>query len=252
MPTGTRICWYMRSPKKGRVECTNYRTVSVPTGKNIPLFVQNNFGSFYANLFQHQWQKEGKSIAMLEYAWDVSPKNFTKCDPCVATAPSTQDLVQAGVWWISRDWNDYSDIEDEEYYSDNVYFTRLHVRYNRKSFPQDLQFQLTPNTENFQARYIITHPANGDFNCDAGKKYLKELKKRRQHELEMLAVLTGKGYDDWDQVASVNVEENIPAVVSYRSVALLAGKKNNGDGKIVLAIIGVAGLVGLAGVKKKS
>ena len=51
--------------KKGRVECTNYRTVSVPTGKNIPLFVQNNFGSFYANLFQHQWQKEGKSIAML-------------------------------------------------------------------------------------------------------------------------------------------------------------------------------------------
>ena len=238
--------------KKGRVECTNYRTVSVPTGKNIPLFVQNNFGSFYANLFQHQWQKEGKSIAMLEYAWDVSPKNFTKCDPCVATAPSTQDLVQAGVWWISRDWNDYSDIEDEEYYSDNVYFTRLHVRYNRKSFPQDLQFQLTPNTENFQARYIITHPANGDFNCDAGKKYLKELKKRRQHELEMLAVLTGKGYDDWDLVASVNVEENIPAVVSYRSVALLAGKKNNGDGKIVLAIIGVAGLVGLAGVKKKS
>jgi hypothetical protein len=52
--------------KKGRIECTNYRTVSIPTAKNIPLFVQNNFGSFYTNLFQHQWKKEGKSVAMLE------------------------------------------------------------------------------------------------------------------------------------------------------------------------------------------
>jgi hypothetical protein len=66
--------------KKGRIECTNYRTVSLPTGKNIPLFVQNNFGNFYSNLFQHQWDQEGKSVAMLEYAWDVSPKNYVKCD----------------------------------------------------------------------------------------------------------------------------------------------------------------------------
>ena len=238
--------------KKGRIECTNYRTVSVPTGKNIPLFVQNSFGSFYANLFQHQWNKEGKSIAMLEYSWDVSPKNFTKCDPCVATAPSTQDLVQAGVWWINRDWSDYSDVENEENsYSDNVYFTRLHVRYNRNSFPQDLQFQITPNTENFQARYIITHPANGDFGCEAGRKYLKELKKRRQHELEMLANLTGKGYDDWDLVASSNKEKNIPVIASYQSVALLTAKRNRNDDRVAFAIIGIAGVLGLIGINSR-
>ena len=40
--------------KTGRIECTNYPTVSLPTGKNVPLFVQNNFGNFYSNLFQHQ------------------------------------------------------------------------------------------------------------------------------------------------------------------------------------------------------
>src|SRR6187200_1725481 len=96
--------------KKGRIETTNYRTVSLPTGKNIPLFVKNNFGNFYANLFQNQWDKEGKALAMLEYAWDVSPKNYVKCDPCVATAPSTQDLVQAGVWWLNRDWANYDDV----------------------------------------------------------------------------------------------------------------------------------------------
>ena len=65
----------------------------------------------------------------------------------------------------------------------NVYFTRLHFRYNRRSFPQDLMFQVTPNTENYQARYIITHPATGDFNCDAGKKYLQDLRQRRKKEL---------------------------------------------------------------------
>jgi Na+-translocating ferredoxin:NAD+ oxidoreductase RnfD subunit len=74
--------------KRGRIETTNYRTVSLPTGKNIPLFVQNNFGNFYSNLFQHQWSKEGQDVAMLEYAWDVSPKNYVVCDPC-APAPST-------------------------------------------------------------------------------------------------------------------------------------------------------------------
>ena len=144
--------------KKGRIECTNYRTVTLPTGKNVPLFVKNNFSPFYSNLYQHQWKKEGKSVALLEYAWDVSPKNFMKCDPCVATAPTEQDLLQAGVWWMDPKANDESSI-----YSSNVYFTRLHVRYNRASFPQDLMFQVTPNTDNFQARYIITHPAHRKF-----------------------------------------------------------------------------------------
>ena len=237
--------------KKGRIECTNYRTVSIPTRKNIPLFVQSNFGSFYSNLFQHQWNKEGKSVAMLEYAWDVSPKNFTKCDPCVATAPSTQDLVQAGVWWVARDWTDYSDVNEEEDYTGNVYFTRLHVRYNRNSFPQDLQFQVTPNTENFQARYVITHPANGDFNCEAGKKYLKELKKRRQNELAMLSNLTGKGYDDWDLVAINNEEKFVPAVATYKTLSQVKNEDKKTGKNVLFAAIGILGIASLVRIKRK-
>ena len=239
--------------KKGRIESTNYRTVSLPTGKNIPLFVQNNFGNFYSNLFQHQWGKEGKAITMLEYAWDVSPKNYMKCDPCVATAPSTQDLVQAGVWWINRDWQDYSDVNgQEEDYSDNVYFTRLHVRYNRNSFPQDLMFQVTPNTENFQARYIITHPATGDFTCDAGKKYLKNLKQRRSDEMEMLTYLTGKSYSDWDVVINDENEKNIPAEASYAVVSKDADNNHERDNTLLFATIGVVGLVSLFGFRRRS
>ncbi len=236
--------------KKGRIECTNYRTVSLPTGKNIPLFVQNNFGNFYSNLFQHQWDLEGKSVTMLEYAWDVSPKNYVKCDPCVATAPSTQDLVQAGVWWINRDWSDYNDVQNDEEYSQNVYFTRLHVRYNRKAFPQDLMFQLTPNTDNFQARYIITHPATGDFNCEAGKKYLNDLRQRRQDELKMLTYLTGKGYSDWDVVMNDKEEKNIPTEISYKNLRSTA-KPPEKDKGFFLATLGVMSLITVIGLKQK-
>jgi len=235
--------------KKGRIECTNYRTVSLPTGKNIPLFVQNNFGNFYSNLFQHQWDVEGKSVAMLEYAWDVSPKNYVKCDPCVATAPSTQDLAQAGVWWINRDWNDYSDDQYDDDYSSSVYFTRLHIRYNRRAFPQDLAFQLTPNTENFQARYVITHPASGDFTCEAGKKYLADLRQRRRDELKMLTYLTGKSYDDWDVVINSKEEKNIPADVSYRSIASTTTFDKK-DSRPLFATLGVIGLIALFGFKR--
>lgn len=243
--------------KKGRIETTNYRTLSLPTGKNIPLFVKNNFGNFYANLFQNQWDKEGKALAMLEYAWDVSPKNFVKCDPCVATAPSTQDLVQAGVWWINRvpmdiGRNNYDDVYEEDDYSTNVYFTRLHVRYNRKSFPQDLMFQVTPNTDNYQARYVVTHPATGDFNCEAGKKYLKMLKQRRADELEMLTYLTGKDYSDWDVVAGQPEEKYVPADASYASIAPSVENRPKKDKGILVATLGVVGLISLAGFRRKS
>lgn len=233
--------------KKGRIECTNYRTVSLPTGKNIPLFVQNNFSNFYSNLFQHQWSMEGKSVTMLEYAWDVSPSNYVKCDPCVATAPSSQDLVQSGVWWLNGSEEDYIDGNNDPA---RVYFTRLHVRYNRNAFPQDLMFQETANTENFQARYIITHPATGDLNCEAGKKYLRELKQRRREELQTLTWLTGKGYNDWDMLANTNEEDSIPAEDGYTTIAgsLKTPKRDKG---ILFATMGVIGVLSLAGLQRK-
>jgi hypothetical protein len=203
--------------RNGRVESTNYRTVQMPTAKNIPLFVNTNFGSFYANAFQHQWMQQNQNSLFLEYAWDVSPSNYMKCDPCVSEPPNFEDLKKAGVWWLGKDqYNDY--VNQYETQKQNVFFTRLHVRYNRKSYAQDLVFQETPNKENYQARYIITHPATGDLNCEAGKKYLNELKERRKKEMNMLATLTGKGYDDWDVVMDTK-EEEIVADASYAAVS---------------------------------
>jgi hypothetical protein len=162
---------------QGRVECANYRTVQLPTDRNIPTYVKSKFGEFYKSVFERSWKYEGQNAVFLEYAWDVSPQNRVKCDPCVGPPPIQGDLAEAGVNWLNS--------------TGKAYFTRLHVRYERDKFPQDLQFQVTPNKERYQARYVVTHPANGDFSCDEGQAYLKDLEMRRSKEVDELRVLTG-------------------------------------------------------------
>ncbi len=239
--------------RKGRVECTNYRNVEIATDKKVPLFVQQNFGSFYGNLFTHQWDKEDKNVSFVEYAWDVSPSNYVKCDPCVGNPPNQQDIVQSGVWWLQKNWSDYSDVENEEenYNDARVYFTRLHFRYNRKSFPQDLVFQVTPNTENFQARYIITHPATGNLNCAAGKKYLQDLKYRRKNELKELTALTGKNIHNWEDLAAENEDEQDTENARYTTlIAEAKNEKENEDHAPVAIILASMVIIASAGFLK--
>ena len=165
--------------KKGRIECTNYRTVKIPTDKHVPLNIEERFGKFYKSVFDRQWARQ-KDAVFLEYAWNVTPSwNGMKCDPCVGPPPLDADLTRAGVNWATGVNNS------------QVFFTRLHVRYGRSYFPQDLNFQETPNRENFQGRYILTHPAQGDLSCKEGQQYIVDLIHRRQREVQNLSALTG-------------------------------------------------------------
>ncbi len=146
-------------------------------------------------------------------------------------------LKLAGVWWLGNNDEDYINGREP---GGSVYFTRLHVRYNRSAFPQDLSFQVTPNTENFQARYIITHPATGTFNCAAGKKYLGDLRERRKKELNTLTSLTGKNAGDWDITLNDEENMNIPSNITYSSLAQLSPDELKKTGsasteKIILA-----------------
>ncbi|MBL4654510.1 MAG: DUF2330 domain-containing protein [Bacteroidia bacterium] len=175
--------------KEGRIETANYRTVNLPTDKNIPLFVKDQFGDFYKDMFQRTWNREGKNVVILEYAWDISSSNFVKCDPCASTPPAYTDLREAGVFWAQETTPQWGGAD----YTGDVHFTRLHVRYNREKFPQDLFFTATPNKQSFQGRYILTHPVTGEMDCPEAQNYLKGVLKRREDELHQLASLTG-----WD------------------------------------------------------
>lgn len=161
--------------RNGRVETTNYRTVKLPSGMDLPLFVKDEFAHFYKDLFSEQVRRENMKSIFLEYAWDMS-----WCDPCAADPLSRDELRELGVFWLAEG-------------NPAAFVTRLHVRYDGEHFPEDLVFQETSDRENFQGRYVLRHAFRGEASCSAGVDYREQLPGRREREAQMLASLTG-----WD------------------------------------------------------
>jgi len=162
---------YLLSPK-GQTEVTNYRTVKIPSDVDIPVYIkeEEKFPDFYQAMFEKSWeQNKGKAI-FLEYAWDMG-----SCDPCSARPLNQEELRKAGVFWDNS----------------SVFMTRLHVRYNRNLYPQDLRFQETPNREFFQGRYVIRHPYEGEADCREARDYYQQVRDRQERSAQTLSNLTG-------------------------------------------------------------
>src|SRR5436190_6330324 len=179
---------------KGRVETTNYRTVKLPTGMDVPVYVKSRFPDFYKAMFSHQAGKENMSAIFTEYAWDM-----TWCDPCAADPLSNEEQRQLGVFWISDPGNGGSPsprFPIPAPAGQGVFMTRLHVRYDAAHFPEDLVFQETADRTNFQGRYVLRHAWTGDSTCDAAVRYRAELLQRHEREAQNLAGLTGWNITD--------------------------------------------------------
>jgi hypothetical protein len=196
---------YILSPK-GQAEVANYRTIKVPSGDDIPVYVKNEFGDFYKSMFKTSYEKEGRKVAFLEYAWDMS-----SCDPCSAEPLSQDELRKAGVFWLdtlsSNSPFSPNSIRARRPPNDSrVFITRLHIRYNRDKFPEDLTFKETSNQESFQGRYVLRQTFKGETNCDAGKEYLRSLRPRFEKEAQNLSKLTG-----WN-IAAIRRKMNIASL----------------------------------------
>lgn len=214
---------YLLTPN-GRVELTNYRTVEVPSDEIIPVFVKDEFGDFYTSLFQRAYERENRNVGFLEYAWDMRG-----CDPCSADPLSYEELRQAGVFWISPETGN------------NVFVTRLHVRYSRDRFPEDLFFTETGSRQFFQGRYVMHHPFTKGANCiqrlsadypeetnyieeiydpetlqyiqESHRDYvLRELPQRFEQESRNLARLTGWDLDTIRHRISAEVPQPTPSI----------------------------------------
>jgi len=165
--------------RRGRVETTNYRTVALPTGEEVPLFVKDEFGRFYKALFDRQVTREQMRTVFLEYAWDMG-----SCDPCAADPLSREELRSLGVFWLDGGG------------AAGVFLTRLHLRYDSPHFPEDLVFQETGDRESFQGRYVLRHAWKGGATCEAAAGYRRELRQRWDREARSVAELTGWSLDD--------------------------------------------------------
>jgi hypothetical protein len=113
------------------------------------------------------------------------------CDPCAAQPLSNDELRKLGVFWL----ND-SEMPARRAGGQNVFLTRLHLRYDAEHFPEDLVFQETGDRTNFQGRYVLRHPWNGSSDCPAAKRYREDLVQREKTQAETLANLTGWGVED--------------------------------------------------------
>jgi len=177
--------------RTGRVETTNYRTVKLPSNTEVPVFVKEEFSDFYRDMFRQQVQKENERGVFLEYAWDMA-----WCDPCAADPLSADELRQLGVFWLNEpQGGERRVLPRPQPQAQNVFVTRLHVRYDREHFPEDLVFQETGDRSNYQGRYVIRHPYRGEVACDA-TGYYAEVAKRHEREAQTLANLTGWDIDE--------------------------------------------------------
>jgi len=172
--------------RSGRVETTNYRTVKMPSDMDVPEFVQGEFAEFYRDMFTKQVVTENERAVFLEYAWDMN-----WCDPCAADPLSQQELRSLGVFWVGGKGG--SKIAPMP--AQDVFVTRLHVRYDSEHFPEDLMFQETGDRQNYQGRYVIRRPWKGEASCDISD-YQAELRERQEREAQQLANLTGWSIED--------------------------------------------------------
>jgi len=174
----------------GRIESTNYRTVKIPSDVDIPLYVKDEFGPFYKAMFERAVSRENMHAVFVEYAWDMG-----WCDPCAAEPLSSKELVELGARWIGRD--DPGAFRSGRYGGgSNAFVTRLHVRYDATSFPEDIVLMETMDRANFQGRYVQRHPWKGTASCEAATAYRNELPLRFAREARNLEDLTGWSHSD--------------------------------------------------------
>jgi hypothetical protein len=190
---------------KGRVEPTNYRSVKLPTGMDLPIYIKGKFKDFYRSMFDRQVQKADMRAVFTEYAWDMN-----WCDPCAADPLSAEELRSLGVFWLDDARSPFVPAPRGPMSlpgAQNVFVTRMHVRYDAQHFPEDLVLQETADRNNFQARYVLRHPWKGDEGCAATADYRRELMRRNENEARQLADLTG-----W-QIAEIRAQMNLPQSV---------------------------------------
>jgi hypothetical protein len=176
--------------KEGRVDLTNYMTKEIPSNVNVPVFIAQVFPQFYRAMFN---RAAGNNGAFLEYAWDMA-----WCDPCADDPLSHAELKALGVTWVSK----------AEAATPDVFVTRLHIRYAQDSFFEDLKFAVTDSRDNFQGRYVMNHPFDGEITCDYGQDYITDTRNRIKDEAETLRDLTG-----W---SASNIASNIAKSVARR------------------------------------
>jgi hypothetical protein len=186
--------------RNGRVETANYRTVKIPSDVEIPLYVKGTFAEFYKAMFDRAVEREDMRVVFQEYAWDLG-----WCDPCAADPLPAASLRKLGAFWVAETGDPKAMVPMQQ-----VFATRLHLRYDGERFPEDLALMETRDTSTFQGRYILRHPFLGKPTCPEAEEYRRQLPRRLQQEAQTLAHLTGWKLEDIREKIDIGIEPGDP------------------------------------------
>jgi len=184
------LIYMLTRSDQGRVEAANYDNARISSNVSVPTFVEGMFGQFYRDMFA---KNAAPNTVMTEYAWDMG-----WCDPCAADPLNLFELRDLGAVWVKS---------AKENPSEDVFVTRLHIQYDRDEFPNDLQFQITGDNSNFQGRYIMNQPFEGEITCEAGQDYVTQKRDQIRADAVALRDLTNWRQSDIDRL----ITQSVPA-----------------------------------------
>ena len=175
--------------RRQRYETANYKNVTIPTNIDIDEKAKDQFGAFYAALFdrtlEENMDSDHRPPVVTEYSWDAST-----CDPCPGPALDPADLVTLGADVLPGAGDERTPPWAR---TSGFVITRLHARYKKDQLGEDLVFKAADpilggrevysqsgasreskletgatkgsGVNNFQGRYAIRHPWKGPIEC---------------------------------------------------------------------------------------
>ncbi len=169
-----------------RYAVANYDNRAIPTNLDVSNETRDQFGRFYASLFDRVLEQHPRSV-VTEYAWSAG-----SCDPCPVEVLSMEELSTLGADVIptyERALRGRVPSNLQWQMPSEFVLTRLHARYDSSSLGEDLVFRAADaiaggrefvnadghveqgvqdaSTNNFQARYAIRHEWEGAVECEA-------------------------------------------------------------------------------------
>jgi hypothetical protein len=175
--------------RNGRVETTNYRTVRLPTGMELPVYVKDSAvlprdvrapGAARGHASRVSRVCVGHELVRSVRRRAAVDRRAPEAGRVLARPASAEPAIRSAPRGNPR----------------------RRVRHaapravRRRAFPRRPRVPGNRGPANFQGRYVLRHPWKGEARCDAAERYRESLRARVDTEAATLASLTGWPLDE--------------------------------------------------------